>query len=310
MQGAKKIGGEYSDKEVTERGVKITGDVVAEWHKKAIEIYGETRKTIVFCAGTAHGINLQDNFQAAGFNFVAISYRNTEEYKAEVLSEFAKPDSKITGVISCEILVKGFDVPDVHIVVDARPLSKSFSSHVQKLGRGMRGYPGKEFCTLIDHSGNYLRFRDQWDELYTTGVNELDDGAEKTKAEPSKEQKESAKCPKCNVLWDHHGLTCTNCGHTRKLRNEVLTVSGEMIEIESATTKEKYTAADKERWYSELLGYAKIHHKGDNYALAMFRQKFYAWPYNKTSIKPTEPSAEVRSYIRSRNIAFAKSAKR
>jgi superfamily II DNA or RNA helicase len=309
MQGSKKVANEWSDKEVTERGIKITGDVVHEWHKKTLEVYGEIRKTIVFCAGTAHGINLEQNYKAAGFNFVAISYKNTEEFKAEVLAEFAKPDSNITGVISCEILVKGFDVPDVHIIVDARPLSKSFSSHVQKLGRGMRGYPGKEYCTLIDHSGNYLRFKDQWDELYNDGVMELDDGAEKTKAEPTKDQKDAAKCPVCGALWDHPGDVCSHCGHTRIRRNEVKTVPGEMVEIEGEVTKkEKYTSEFKESFYRQLLGYCRRHGKADGYAWHLYKEKFMD---NALFVKvAVEPGPEVLNFIRSRNIARAKGMSR
>jgi superfamily II DNA or RNA helicase len=65
---------------------------------------------------------------------------------SEAIAEFAKPDSSITGLIACDILTKGFDVPDVMIGVSARPFSKSFSQHVQQMGRVMRAAPGKEFA--------------------------------------------------------------------------------------------------------------------------------------------------------------------
>ena len=312
MTGAKKIANEWSDKEVTERGIKITGDVILEWHKKTIEIYGEARKTIVFCASTAHGKNLAESFKASGFNFIAISYHDTEEYKADVLAEFSKSDSKIKGLISVEILVKGFDQSDVHIIVDARPLSKSFSSHVQKLGRGMRSHPGKEFCTLLDHAGNYLRFKDQWDSLYSDGVIDLDDGAEKTKQEPSKNEKESAKCPSCGALWVSQSDICSHCGNVltkRVFNNEVSVVSGEMSEVTVGAAKEKYTPHDKARWYAELLGYCNRHGRPESFALFIFRKKFSEWPSNKHSIKAAEPGTEILNYMRSRNIAYARSKK-
>ena len=308
MQGCKKVANEWTDGEVTKRGVQITGDVVTSWQAKTIEIFGEPRKTIVFCAGLAHGINLAENFKLAGHNFVAISYKDEDEYKAEVLREFAKPDSKIIGVISCEILVKGFDCPDVMIGVDARPLSKSFSSHVQKMGRVMRSFPGKDFAVWIDHAGNYLRFLDDWLELYENGVSELIEGKESSsKPEPSDEKKEAAKCPKCGLLWETKGDTCTHCGHTRVRRNEVITVPGEMTELSGTAAKaEKYTPADKSRWYSELLGYCQEKGKPVSYALAVFHEKFEAWPHGKNSILPSPPGREVLGYIRSKNIAYAK----
>ena len=40
MTGAKKIAGEWAQDEVTERGMKITGSIVAEWEKKCNEVFG------------------------------------------------------------------------------------------------------------------------------------------------------------------------------------------------------------------------------------------------------------------------------
>ena len=138
MDGAKKVAGEWSQADASERGMKITGDVVAEWAKKTREIFGEPRKTIVFASGVAHGADLAQKFQALGYNFVSLSYKDDEEWKREVIEDFAKPDSKIIGLIACDILTKGFDNEHVMIGVSARPFSKSFSSHVQQMGRVMR----------------------------------------------------------------------------------------------------------------------------------------------------------------------------
>ena len=109
MTGAKKVAGEWSQADATERGLKITGDVVQEWAKKTREIFGEPRKTIVFASGVAHGADLAAKFQALGYNFVSLSYKDDEEWKREVIEDFAKPDSKIIGLIACDILTKGFD---------------------------------------------------------------------------------------------------------------------------------------------------------------------------------------------------------
>jgi len=170
MTGAKKVAGEWSQDEVTSRGMKITGDLVTEWIKKTHELFGKPRKTVVFCSGVEHGRDLQRQFAAQGYNFVSISYKEDGDYKNEVIEDFSKPDTTIHGLIATDILTKGFDVPDVMIGVSARPFSKSFSSHVQQMGRVMRPYEGKEFGVWLDHSGNYLRFRKDWDELFDEGV--------------------------------------------------------------------------------------------------------------------------------------------
>ena len=189
MKGAKKLAGEWSPEEVTKRGMQITGDIVQEWIKKCHEVFGRPRKTIVFCAGVAHGQDLVEQFARKGYNFVSISYKDSGEYKQEVIDDFAKPDTDIHGLIATDILTRGFDVPDVMVGVSARPFSKSLSSHIQQLGRVMRSYEGKEFGLWLDHSGNYIRFREDWEEIYAEGVKDLDKKIEKTKKEPTEGEK-------------------------------------------------------------------------------------------------------------------------
>ncbi len=151
MGGAKKVAGEWSQKEATERGIKITGDIVSEWVKKTHEIYGEPKKTIVFCAGVAHGEDLARKFAEAGYNFMSISYKDEDEFKSDVIADFARLGSSIHGLIATDILTKGFDQADIHFGISARPFTKSFSSHVQQLGRVMRPHHEKESAIWIDH---------------------------------------------------------------------------------------------------------------------------------------------------------------
>ena len=113
MTGVKKIAGEWAADEVTERGMQITGDVVAEWSKKTYEIFGKPVKTIVFCAGVNHGRDLEKKFKDAGHNFVSISYKEDDQFKKDTIKEFGKPDSSIVGLIATDILTRGFDVTDV-----------------------------------------------------------------------------------------------------------------------------------------------------------------------------------------------------
>ena len=151
MKGAKKIAGEWAADVAQQRGMMITGDIVTEWVKKTHEIFGKPVKTIVFCAGVEHGTDLMRKFSEQGYNFVAISYRDDQDFKRDVIEEFSKPNSDIHGLIATDILTKGFDVPDVLIGVSARPFSKSLSSHIQQMGRVMRGAEGKDFAVWLDH---------------------------------------------------------------------------------------------------------------------------------------------------------------
>ena len=304
MEGAKKVAGEWAQNEVTDRGMKIAGDIVAEWISKAHEIFGGPRKTIVFCAGVEHGADLANRFAQAGYNFVNLSYKDDDEFKAKAIEDFARPDTEIHGLIATDILTKGFDVPDVMIGVSARPFSKSLSSHIQQMGRVMRCYPGKEFAVWLDHSGNYVRFQEEWDDIFSNGVDKLDDGKEKPKKEKTKEEKEAAKCPKCSRLWPKNYDTCPSCGHVKIKLNLVAEVPGEMVEIDQG--KAKASMQKKQDFYSQLLYYARDKGYKTGWVSHKYKEKFGVWPKGMQEHSMVT-GLEVSNWIRSQNIKRAKS---
>ena len=302
MTGAKKVAGEWSADEVSTRGMQITGDIVSEWVKKTHEIFGKPRKTIVFCSGVDHGRDLAKEFGQAGYNFVSISYKEDDEFKRATIEDFARPDTTIHGLIATDILTRGFDVPDVMIGVSARPFSKSFSSHVQQLGRIMRPHDTKEYGVWLDHSGNYLRFREDWDKLYADGVTELKESGETAKKEPNEKEKKQSKCASCGSLWTSPTRICAHCGFERPNLREVSQVPGELRELEAANRK---LHIDNQEFYSQVLFYAKTRGYKDGWAAHKYKEKFGVWPRGLQE-KMHPPSLETMGWIKSRVIAYAK----
>lgn len=302
MKGAKKVAGEWSPDDVTERGIKITGDIVAEWEKKTIEIFDKPVKTVVFSAGVAHGRDLEKKFKEAGYNFVSISYKEDDDFKRITIEEFSKPDSEIHGLIATDILTRGFDVTDVMIGISARPFSKSFSSHVQQIGRVMRPHPGKSHAIWLDHSGNFLRFRKDWDKLFTDGVTELNDGGEKAKKEPTEKEKKESKCPVCSVLWTWQGDECQECGHIKKRMSSVVNVAGTLEALELKPGK----GFNNQNFYSELIYYARIKGYKEGWAAFQFKERTGSFPKGLHK-NARQVSMETQNWIRSRMIAYAKS---
>lgn len=308
MTGAKKVAGEWSSAEAEERGIKITGDVVAEWVKKTHEVFGRPRKTVVFAAGVKHAADLAQKFTDAGYNFVSLSYKDDDEFKAEAIKEFSKPESSIVGLIATDILTKGFDVPDVMIGVSARPFTKSLSSHIQQMGRVMRAHPDKQFALWLDHSGNYLRFADDWEDIYVNGVTELDDSKEKPKREPTENEKEAAKCPRCNAFWPGRSDTCTCCGFVRPQRNDVTEKAGELTEY-APNGKKLPTIEERQSFYGQLIGVAQERGYKPGWAFHKYREKFGVDPKGLNNT-PLEPTVAVERWVRSRQIAWANARKK
>jgi len=305
MTGAKKVAGEWSQDVVTERSMKITGDIVAEWIKQTNRIFGRPVKTVVFCSGVAHGRDLQRQFKEQGYNFVSISYKEDDDFKRESIEEFSKPDSTIHGLIATDILTRGFDVPDVMIGVSARPFSKSFSSHVQQMGRIMRPFEGKQFGVWLDHSGNYLRFREDWDALFEDGVTELTKDGEKAKKEPTEKEKKEAKCPACSSLWTSRDNVCSSCGYQRPVKS-VASVAGELQELDGKSIN---PLQDRQQFYSELLHYSRMRGYKDGWVAHKYKDKFGVFPRGVEQ-KTIPTSRKTFNWIQSQNIKWAKSKSR
>jgi superfamily II DNA or RNA helicase len=301
MTGVKKIAGEWSPDQVTERGMQITGDIFTEWIRKTHEVFGRPRKTIVFCAGVAHGADLVQQFANKGYNFVSISYKDNDEFKKAAIEDFAKPDTNIHGLIATDILTRGFDVPDVMVGVSARPFSKSLSSHIQQIGRVMRPCEGKEFALWLDHSGNYIRFRDEWDKVYEEGVQDLHNKEEKTKKEPTEKEKKEQKCPVCTALWPKGSDTCSACGHVKQ-KKQIDVIAGELIELGNMGKTDRN---DKQVFYSELLHIAQSQNYNPNWASHKYREKFGVWPKGLAHITRI-PSLTTKNWVKHKNIAWVK----
>jgi DNA repair protein RadD len=301
MTGAKKVAGEWSDAEATKRGMQITGDIVAEWIKKTHEIYGKPVKTIVFCSGVEHGTDLCAKFAEQGYNFISISYKDDGDFKREVIEDFSRPDTEIHGLIATDVLTKGFSVDDVMIGVSARPFSKSLSSHIQQMGRIMRTHSSKEYGTWLCHSGNYIRFQEDWEEIYNNGIQKLEDGKEKPKKEKTDKEKEAAKCPKCGHLWAGGSDTCLHCGFTREKRSLVESVPGEMEELKSS----KSTMLDKQDYWS-MCQYKKLHNGWtDARCKASYHGLYGVWPKGLLDV-PKPPDIKFEKTQKAQLIKYLK----
>lgn len=233
MKGAETSGGEWTDKAAGERGTRITGNVVQEWLR-----YADNRKTIVFGATIDHCASMCKAFNEAGVMAALFTSQTTDAERAALLAEYQKPDSIVRVLISVEALAKGFDVPDVSCVVDARPLQKSLSTAIQMWGRGLRSSPatGKVDMLLLDHSGNIVRFAEDFEAIYHDGLASLDNG-EKLDREVRKDRDDAEPkgCPKCH--YRPFLKRCMCCGFEILPESNVLADAGKMVEFKVGRAK-------------------------------------------------------------------------
>lgn len=316
MKGAKtKFDGEWDDQEMETRGLAIIGDIVAEWIGKTNEFFGGPAKTLVFSATVAHGEELCRAFNEQGYNFQQVSYKDgNDDSRRALIEEFRKPDNSITGLVSCEALAKGFDVPDVRIGISARPYRKSLSGHIQQIGRLMRIVEGKEFALLLDHSGNYLRFYADMEEFFANGISELDKSEfdAKVRKEPDEEDKAQLRCKACGYVMPPRATHCPACGMEKPRRRvEVETLPGQLVEVGRKARDE--WLADKEHIWREICGLALERKKGDieaagKFAFAQYMNLYGTKPrYALRNVEPLPPSDKLRRKVQANLIRFFKS---
>ena len=305
--------GEWSDKAAEERGMAIVGDVVAEWMQ-----HSEGRKTIVFGGSIAHCKELCRQFTEAGVMAAVFTSETNASERDILVREFSKPDASLRVLISVEALAKGFDVPDVGCVVDCRPLRKSLSTAIQMWGRGLRSSPatGKTDCILLDHSGNILRFAEDFEQVFHEGIESLDAGQKLDKT-PRKEPEEyEAKgCPSCgHQPFRKH---CMACGFEKPAPEREAAESGQMVEIAIGKGKNRKVLADSPaHLWGQVCAYARANSAPDKQhwrACYLFKDMVGHWPpeaWHLSSTPDVPVSPAVASKIKARNISRAKARAR
>lgn len=297
--------GEWTDKAAEQRGMEVVGDVVAEWTK-----YAENRKTIVFASTILHCEELCRQFNEAGVMAAVFTSKTETAEREQLLAEYRMPESPLKVLVSVEALAKGFDVPTVGCVVDCRPLRRSLSTFMQMVGRGLRSSreTGKVDCILLDHSGNILRFLEDYTRIYYAGLDTLDAGAKldkSTRAEaPEYEQR---GCPACG--FKPFTKRCIACGHEHQPPAMVPVEAGEMREV---MLGKKKLADDTQHLWAQLCTYAAAHSAPDKQrgrAASLYKDMTGAWPPNDFKFDAdanTPVTPNVMGKIRSKNIAFSK----
>ena len=310
MTGAETSGGEWTDRAAEERGMQIVGDVVDDWHK-----HGDNRKTIVFGATIKHCEELCRQFIDSGVMAAVFTSETTAKEREMLLKEYRRPESMLKVLISVEALAKGFDVPDVGCVCDARPLRKSLSTAIQMWGRGLRSSPdtGKTDCILLDFSGNIIRFFEDFNEIYFNGLDKLDDGEKLDKTIRKDEDYEPKGCPKCGYTPFHK--RCMACGYEKVSTQISEALPGHMKEIFMGEGKNKKKLADNaEHLWNQVCTYARIHsqpEKQSGRAWHLFKKitgQETMWQFSKAP--NVEITKNVLNKIRQLNMAYSKGSQR
>lgn len=111
--------------------------------------YASTRKGIAFCCDVQHCNDLAEAFTKQEIAATSVWGDMKPESRKQALDDIKT--GRIQIVTSCGILTEGYDEPSVNVILMCRP-TKSVSLYIQCVGRGLRLWPGKQNCLVLDFS--------------------------------------------------------------------------------------------------------------------------------------------------------------
>ena len=112
--------------------------------------HGEGRKGLIFAPNVAMAHHMAEVFRDAGLACEAVDGNTPAEERAGILHRLHTGETQIVSNVG--VLTEGFDEPSVSCIILAAP-TRSRAKYTQIIGRGLRLYPGKSDCLILDVAG-------------------------------------------------------------------------------------------------------------------------------------------------------------
>lgn len=300
LEGVKVSGGDYVEGELSDRmqNVVLVADIVETWLE-----HGRGRPTLCFAVDRAHGKLLEQQFKARG---VRVAYQDafTKDHERSAIKR-GFHDGSIEIVVNIGTLTTGVDW-DVRCIVLCRP-TKSEILFVQIMGRGLRTANGKDYLLVLDHSLNHLTlgFVTDIDVKHTQLLN----GSDKT-ATVTDKIRLPKECPSCHFMKPPGTAKCPVCKFIAVAHSKIEPTAGELKELERKKKLAKENINPRV-FFAELLAHAEAKGYQNGWAANKYREKFDVWPRGLNDVVAAAAiSPETASWIKSRQIAWAKSKHR
>lgn len=305
LTGVRVERGDYVEKDLAQRmnTAGLVGDIPTNWHRLA-----ERRPTVVFATGVGHSISIRDAFRQTGVLAEHIDGTTPIEERDRILRQLST--GAVDVICNAMVLTEGWDCPAASCVVLARP-TRQLGLYRQMVGRVLRPAPGKTDAIILDHAGAVFAHGFPDDPIEWTL--DPDDRATNKKHAARSDYRAPGltKCPECSAVR-MAGQPCPQCGWRPKPKGiPINVVDGDLASVarDRTTRAPIYSAADKLLFYRQLVWIARERGYRDGWCAHKYREKFGDWPKVR-HVDPIEPTDTVRSWVRSRQIAYARSLER
>jgi DNA repair protein RadD len=282
---------------------RLVGDAVEHFHRLA-----ENRRTVVFACGVKHSLHIRDEMRRSGVIAEHIDGSTPIEEREDILKRLDAGD--IDVVTNCAVLTEGWDQPRVACIILARP-TRSLGLYRQMVGRGLRPAPDKTDVIIIDHAGAVFQHGLPEDPIEWPLY---EDKRALNSAQAARGQGSRPKlveCPECSAIR-LQGQPCIVCGwRPQENPRAVQFLDGELVRYDAQGRPILTGEAEKKKFLAELRAYAIGRRYKPGWAAYKFKERHGSFPPRDwNSLAPEPPSMATLSWIRSRNIAWAKSQPR
>jgi ribosomal protein L32 len=142
--GVKSQAGDYNEKQL------ISVLDASNWVSLAIDAFNEhagERQTLAFFPKVDMSREFARRLSEAGIPAAHIDANTPKDERGDVLRRYQRGEIRV--VSNMGVLTEGFDAPQTSAILMARP-TRSETLFTQIIGRGLRLYPGKQDCLIID----------------------------------------------------------------------------------------------------------------------------------------------------------------
>ena len=303
LKGVETRSGDYVEWQLAERmdTDRLVGDIVTHWHK-----YGERRKTVCFACSVGHSVHIRDEFLKSGVRAEHIDGSTPKDERDATLTRLES--GAIELVTNCMVLTEGWDMPECGCIILARP-TKKLGLYRQMVGRVLRPTEGKPDAIVLDHSGATFRHGFVEDRIeWTLDPDERSTSAAHKKRLAGGHASRILECKQCGAVRVA-GEPCFHCGYLPAPPPRLVEFDdGELglVGRDRSVKPTVFDPAERARWHAMLahIGLERGYKPG--WVAHKYKEKFGAFPPWGSSPQPIPPTPEVRSWVRSRQIAFAK----
>jgi superfamily II DNA or RNA helicase len=175
------------------------------------------------------------------------------------------------------------------------------------VGRVLRPAPGKTDALILDHAGAVFSHGLPDDEITWTLA---EDRKAENRAHASRGTRHATgltTCPECAAVR-LEGRPCPFCGWRPRVRSAAVdALDGDLEQVDraGAIRAQIVEREEKRQFHAQLVWIARERGYQSGWAAHKFKEKFGEWPPDR-SIVPAAPDEGTRSWIRSRQIAYAK----